>query len=43
MIAQAVSGVELDLAGIDSGGELGRGYRAPQQRRRLVERRPEDR
>lgn len=43
MIAQGKSGVELDLAGIDAGGELGRGYRAPQERRRLVERRPEDR
>jgi ethanolamine ammonia-lyase small subunit len=34
MVAQRTSGVGLDLAGVDAGG---RGYRAPQERVRLVE------
>jgi ethanolamine ammonia-lyase small subunit len=38
MIAQKKSGVELDLRGVDAGGELGRGYREPQVRQRLVDR-----
>jgi len=37
MIAQRTSGVKLDLRGID-GDEVGRHYRAPQVRQRLVER-----
>ena len=39
MIAQRTSGVKLDLRGIDGDGdEVGRHYRAPQVRQRLVER-----
>jgi ethanolamine ammonia-lyase small subunit len=38
MIAQRTSGVTLDLAQVDASGLADRGYRAPQVRRRLVER-----